>query len=130
MNPSHVSKCLKKGFDTSSQNPALKGAGRFETETSASLKTDPDGEQPIPAALTEAVDWFLGEPSSRLVKLTPDGIELLDGGYVIGCDRITSPMDLVKWARHLADKTWITREHIGSVIDHACRAKGWEPRGL
>jgi hypothetical protein len=83
----------------------------------------------IPHELTEAADWFFEEPAGG-VELTPDGIELHGGAYVIGLDRLRNPMQLVRWIRHLADKTWFGRDDVARLIDCACEVRGWKARGL
>ena len=75
---------------------------------------------------------FLNEISNKepLVKLTSNGVELMDGEYVIGLQRIEGPLSLVKWILQLSEKSWVTTTHIQEFIEIVCEAKGWESRGL
>jgi hypothetical protein len=47
-------------------------------------------------------------------------------GYVIGLERITTPLALLHWVAHLCQKNWMPREFVRQFIVRVSRIKGWD----
>lgn len=45
--------------------------------------------------------------------------------YEIDLDQITKPLDLLHWAAHLCQKTWMTADRVGRFIEAVCEHKAW-----
>ena len=101
-----------------------------------------------PAQAVDAAEELLNEartlltlPDSPEVRTTQprkaaprvqlrDGVFLVHGSYSypIEAHRITSPVDLLAWVRHLAHKPWGNRELIVDFIEVVSAAKGFQLR--
>jgi hypothetical protein len=45
--------------------------------------------------------------------------------YEIRLDRIDTPMRLLNWVHHLAEKVWMEPLDLAELIDAVCRHYGW-----
>lgn len=49
--------------------------------------------------------------------------------YEIELSRIKTPLHLIRWTLHLAEKTWMKKRFLEAFIKEICKAKGWNPYG-
>ena len=49
--------------------------------------------------------------------------------YVISLREIKSPIHLIRWIKHLADKKWFTTRMASDLIAKVCQHHGWNPYG-
>ena len=58
--------------------------------------------------------------------ISPDGQMIeYDSHYQIELAEIRTPIELVQWLYHLSMKTWVKRDDLRTLMEFACRGRGW-----
>ena len=50
--------------------------------------------------------------------------------YAIAWTRIESPISLVRWTHHLAEKGWMNSHRLSLFIEAVCEKQGWQLFGI